>query len=504
MHSLKRTHSKISPRKEIREIARLRRGFERNLESRLGRFFTDLADEAADNFTRRGSIGISQADIPKRLGQVLLPFYRAVLEAFHDRVLRNLGIKGEFEDLSRGYLSVSGIRIQNISDTTRNQIMRVVQKGKSEGVGEAEIAKRIRDKGVQMSKGRARTIARTEVHSASTYANHYMAVQYMPQATQKMWVSTNDGRTRPHHRAMNGVKVPMDQDFTVVHDGIPYKLGYCGDPRGGAVNTVNCRCQTIYVPPEAEVEEEPVKYSERPWIYKDNVKPNTVVDYEDMATFQYEEADDRVQSFADEHGITNDERDAIWTYTTEEYKEINRSMRGWFYGDFELDEGQKAKLLGIHKLATDGMRKLPKFEGRVARAIDINRDQYVAKNGIAKGSTIRAESFYSTTKKRNPTFEGEVNIFIESKTGRDISKLSAIQSEEEVLFPAGTQFRVVDMMDNEDDTDILEIYLEEIDSELKYFRLLNFGGETKSARIERKMLSEEHLVSIDNVLIDLP
>lgn len=504
MHSLKRTHSKISPRREIREIARLRRGFERNLESRLGRFFKDLADEAADNFTQRGSIGIPQSDIPKRLGQVLLPFYRGVLEAFSDRVLRNLGIKGEFEDLSRGYLSVSGRRIQNISDTTRNQIMRVVQKGKSEGVGEVEIAKRIRNKGVQMSKGRARTIARTEVHSASTYANHYMAVQYMPQATEKMWVSTNDGRTRPHHRAMNGVKVPMDQDFTVIHDGIPYKLGYCGDPRGGAVNTVNCRCQTIYIPPEADVEPEPVKYSERPWIYKDGVKPNTTVDYEDTMMFQYEEAESIAQSFATEHGITNDERDAIWTYTTEEYKEINRSMRGWFYGDFDLDEAQKAKLLGIHKLATDGMRKLPKFEGRVARAIDINRDQYIAKNGITRGATIRAESFYSTTKKRNPTFEGDVHIIIESKTGRDISQLSAIRSEEEVLFPAGTQFKVVDIMDNEEDTDILEIYLEEIDSEIKYFRLLDFGNEAKRLRIESRMLTEERLVSIDSVLIDFP
>ena len=64
----------------------------------------------------------------------------------------------------------------------------------------------------------------------------------------------SDLRAREWHTAMNGVEVELDEDFIVPHNGIQYRMGYTGDPRGGAANVINCRCVTLYVTPEDEVE----------------------------------------------------------------------------------------------------------------------------------------------------------------------------------------------------------------------------------------------------------
>ena len=73
---------------------------------------------------------------------------------------------------------------------------------------------------------------------------------------QKQWVSTSDDRTRSHHSAMNGTKIQMDEDFVVNVKGISYNMARPSDPRGGAVNVVNCRCVLLYVSPEDDVVDE--------------------------------------------------------------------------------------------------------------------------------------------------------------------------------------------------------------------------------------------------------
>ena len=49
----------------------------------------------------------------------------------------------------------------------------------------------------------------------------------------------------------------------------------------------------------------------------------------------------------------------------------------------------------------------------------------------------------STTKKESPSFGGNVTMEIKGKSGRDISRLSHHSGEKEVLFPAGTRFKIV-------------------------------------------------------------
>ena len=42
----------------------------------------------------------------------------------------------------------------------------------------------------------------------------------------------------------------MDEDFIVNVNGIEYRMQHPSDPRGGAVNNINCRCVLAYVMPD--------------------------------------------------------------------------------------------------------------------------------------------------------------------------------------------------------------------------------------------------------------
>jgi hypothetical protein len=132
--------------------------------------------------------------------------------------------------------------------------MRAIQVAQADDLSVALTAKAILDSQTGfVSKRRASTIARTETHTAASFANHEMAKDLNIPQLQKQWVAVNDARTRGAHSAVSGTIIPMDEDFDVVVRGITYKMGYPSDPRGGAANVVNCRCTLIYVTPEDEV-----------------------------------------------------------------------------------------------------------------------------------------------------------------------------------------------------------------------------------------------------------
>ena len=59
---------------------------------------------------------------------------------------------------------------------------------------------------------------------------------------EKVWLATNDARTRDTHRQLDGQVVPVDADFIVNGK----QMSKPGDPRGGAREVVNCRCAVEY------------------------------------------------------------------------------------------------------------------------------------------------------------------------------------------------------------------------------------------------------------------
>ena len=59
----------------------------------------------------------------------------------------------------------------------------------------------------------------------------------------KEWITVGDDKVRPHHVAVDSVKVPLDRAFTVNQE----RLMYPGDTSLGATasNVVNCRCASV-------------------------------------------------------------------------------------------------------------------------------------------------------------------------------------------------------------------------------------------------------------------
>lgn len=141
--------------------------------------------------------------------------------------------------------NIGGSRITEISDTTRGIITRTILENQTEGV--EVIAKAINERmSPRFTRARASTIARTETHTASSFAIQKQAENFEIPSMRKRWVTTTDDRSRGTHLAVNGTEVGIDEDFIVGGK----KMKYAGDPRGGASEVINCRCVIVYIEPE--------------------------------------------------------------------------------------------------------------------------------------------------------------------------------------------------------------------------------------------------------------
>ena len=247
----KSSRQKRSPRKEFIEQNRLRLSFERRLRSQLQSTFSRLGRDASRAYQQSGRIDTVSRGLTNRLADVLGSHYRAVIDAFGLRVLRDRKQEGQFEAIVQQYIrDVGGIRITQISNSTMRQINQVVTQGAKEGLGALAIGKNIRDSlDGAFTRYRANTIARTETHSAASYANHQVNASLNIPNQMKRWVAVSDARSRATHVAANGTEVPLDEDFIV--GGVA--MSYTGDPKGGAKNVINCRCVTLYIDPDDEV-----------------------------------------------------------------------------------------------------------------------------------------------------------------------------------------------------------------------------------------------------------
>lgn len=147
------------------------------------------------------------------------------------------------EDQLRYLLTLAGTKITQISDTTLAKIRLELTDGVANGESIPELAKRIDNLYLdQIIPNRSTTIARTEVVASSNYAS-IQAAQSSGLTLTKVWLATEDSRTRPAHAAADGQEVGMDEAFDVGGDALQYP----GDmDNGSAGNLVNCRCTLWY------------------------------------------------------------------------------------------------------------------------------------------------------------------------------------------------------------------------------------------------------------------
>ncbi|BCL83182.1 Phage_portal and Phage_Mu_F domain-containing protei [Ktedonobacteria bacterium brp13] len=139
-------------------------------------------------------------------------------------------------------LSLAATKVKQITDVTRTQIKKELANGVEGGESIPEIAKRIDQLYLQqIIPNRSTVIARTEVIGASNWASH-VAAEGSGLTLHKVWLATEDSRTRPAHSDADGQEVPMNEPFTVGDE----ELQYPGDPAGSAENIIQCRCTQFY------------------------------------------------------------------------------------------------------------------------------------------------------------------------------------------------------------------------------------------------------------------
>ncbi len=143
------------------------------------------------------------------------------------------------------------MRVKEINDTTKKKLTNIILDGQALGLGVNAIAKNITTElAGEFSKSRARTIARTETHTAAGFGSNAQALN-TDYKTTKTWVATEDERTREAHIDADGQTVGSDDAFDVGDEA----LYYPGDPSGSPENIINCRC-AMYVQPKTNAFDE--------------------------------------------------------------------------------------------------------------------------------------------------------------------------------------------------------------------------------------------------------
>lgn len=123
---------------------------------------------------------------------------------------------------------------------TTEQVLRsqLLAHGVAEGESIPELRARLQRVFADLSDFRATMIARTETVGGYSAASHSAALD--AGAVRKVWLSTDDARTRRTHRAAKGSSVPMNKRFPLTQSRWP------ADSAAPANQSIQCRCALTF------------------------------------------------------------------------------------------------------------------------------------------------------------------------------------------------------------------------------------------------------------------
>jgi len=242
----------------LRQI-RLRLIFERRFARQVTKLLKDASQRSADGYEITGQVALDIV-IREHRDEMVAAFidhYTRVTSAFGGDLISSMKSAGipetknvstTFQDLILRWIkTTAALRVTKIINTTRNAIIRVIQSGVEDGIGQNEIAKRIREKtGGVIATARARIIARVETHAASNAANIQAAEALNVPGLRKEWLSAEDGRVRIDHANADGQTVDQAAKFEVGGSS----LNQPGDPSAPPDQIINCRCAIAFITPD--------------------------------------------------------------------------------------------------------------------------------------------------------------------------------------------------------------------------------------------------------------
>lgn len=261
-------HTKEQKQAYINSMEATRDKWIEQIQPRIADYFKDEQKTVIAAIKRSDDAGTADERVTHALNvveqqgtlkQVLVKIYQDVGSDVGDQVLKELKAvdgapehKGAIADFINFFapdvlvylLSMCAMKVQQISTRTVAQIRLELTDGVAQGESIPELAKRIDSLYLeQIIPNRSTVIARTEVIGASNYGSNEAASQ-SGLTLNKVWLATEDSRTRPDHANADGQEVPMDQPFNVGGS----QLMFPGDSSLGATadEIIQCRCTQYY------------------------------------------------------------------------------------------------------------------------------------------------------------------------------------------------------------------------------------------------------------------
>lgn len=243
----------------------------KKIESAMEQDMKELLEDQADSIAKAVSNSTYQnaerdainiiSKYDDDIYKLLEKYYKRTLKVFGADVLQlgksyfNLPeVKNKYyDDYVQSYVKLyGGKQVTAIQGTTKAKARAKISKLTSEylesGEPLTELSKELRNEFYYLAKSRSNMIARTETHNASVNGSIEAARSLEIDGLQKEWVSVNDDRTRDDpekadHASMNGIRVGIDEKFTVNPDA---DMDGPGDPSADAAQVINCRCVLVY------------------------------------------------------------------------------------------------------------------------------------------------------------------------------------------------------------------------------------------------------------------
>jgi hypothetical protein len=144
---------------------------------------------------------------------------------------------------------------------------------------------------------------------------------------------------------------------------------------------------------------------------------------------------------------------AIYTYTSNDFEKINGRLLGY---KPPANQAAEAQIKIMTEQATKALAKLDNYVGITKRG---DKDFNGADAQFALNNTFKIKAFWSTGVGYSFPYKWQTTIH--GKTGKDIKPISNFPKEAEVLFPPGTEFKVIDRDDSEA-PDTIYVTVEEV------------------------------------------
>lgn len=233
----------------------------------LKRIFYALQSQIKPVIEKLKESGVEQAIhsvdrivINSEVSKVILDIYKVVALYFANKTVYDLrptkeqkagfGFNEEFLNSILNYFSSHLLNkaVVPITETTKELIRNLLNKGFTEGLGVDKIANELESD--ELILWRARMIVRTEANKAMSYGQKLGESKSLFEST-KTWIAANDHRTRHSHRDVDDETIDFNKYFRVPIYKRNIKVGVDlmdgpGDIYATAGNVINCRCTLAF------------------------------------------------------------------------------------------------------------------------------------------------------------------------------------------------------------------------------------------------------------------